>query len=71
LLFDHGTLFEESILSILDLVSMIETNFPNSKANALKIRQHVDLVVWVIRPIEEWWFANTTFYYHLFRLRTD
>jgi hypothetical protein len=40
----------------------IEANFPNPVTDALKIHRHVNLPVRVIGPIEEWRFANTSFY---------
>jgi hypothetical protein len=51
--------------STLDHISAIEANLPNLVPNALKIYQHVNLLVQVIYPIEEQWFANTTFHCHL------
>jgi hypothetical protein len=40
----------------------IEANFPNLVTDVLKIRGHANLPVWVIGPIEEWRFANTSFH---------
>jgi hypothetical protein len=30
--------------------------------HTLKIYRHVDLPIWVVSPIEEQWFVNTTFH---------
>jgi hypothetical protein len=40
----------------------IEANFTNLVTDALKIRRHANLLVWVIGPIEEQRFANTSFH---------
>jgi hypothetical protein len=40
----------------------IKANLSNFVPYTLKICQHEDLPVWVVRPIEEWWLARTTFY---------
>jgi hypothetical protein len=42
--------------------SSIEANFPNSIPNTLKKHRHVNLLVRVVGPIEEWWLANTIFH---------
>jgi hypothetical protein len=35
---------------------------PNSITDTLKICKHVNLLVWVVRPIKEWRHANTSFH---------
>jgi hypothetical protein len=40
----------------------IEANLQNFVPYTLKICRHVDLLVWVVCPIKEWWLANTTFH---------
>jgi hypothetical protein len=40
----------------------IKANLPNAVADTLKICRHVNLLVWVVRPIKEQWLANTTFH---------
>jgi hypothetical protein len=49
-------------LSTLGIKRGIETNLPYTIPNTLKIYRHVDLLVWVIHPIEERRFANTSFH---------
>jgi hypothetical protein len=39
----------------------IEANVSNSIPNTLEKCRHVNLPVWVVGPIEEWWLPNTTF----------
>jgi hypothetical protein len=40
----------------------IKINFSNSVTDALKIHRHANLPVWVVGPIEEQRFTNTSFY---------
>jgi hypothetical protein len=40
----------------------IEANLPNPLTDALKICRHVNLLVLVVGPIEEWRFAITSFH---------
>ena len=44
------------------LVVRILTNLPNTSINALKMRRHADLAVWVVCSIEVRRFAGTTLY---------
>jgi hypothetical protein len=49
-----------SYLVTCSIKNCIEANFPNPVTDALKIRRHANLLVWVIGPIEEQRFANTS-----------
>jgi hypothetical protein len=40
----------------------IEAYLPNSISNTLKKRRHVNLPIWVVGPIKEWWLAKTMFH---------
>jgi hypothetical protein len=40
----------------------VETNILDAVPNTLKISRHADLLIWVVRPIEERWLANTMFH---------
>jgi hypothetical protein len=48
--------------SIRSVESSIEADFPDVVPNTLKIYWHADLLVRVVRPIEEWWLTSPTFH---------
>jgi hypothetical protein len=48
--------------STLSIKRSIKIDLPDAIPNTLKICQHADLLVWVVRPIEEQKFANTLFH---------
>jgi hypothetical protein len=47
--------------STLGIEHSIEINLLDTISNTLKICGHADLPVWVVCPIEQWRFANTSF----------
>lgn len=62
---NHGSPPKGGNSNISDLVSVIEAKFPNLQANALMICRNTNILLWVIHPIREQGFANSTFHYHL------
>jgi hypothetical protein len=48
--------------STRSIESSIEVDFLDRVPNTLKICRHMDLLVQVVRPIEEQWLANITFH---------
>jgi hypothetical protein len=48
--------------STIDLETSIKANLPYFVTHALKIRMHANILVRLVRPIEEHKLANTSFY---------
>jgi hypothetical protein len=53
---------KRSDLSTLNIERNIKVNLPYVIPRIIKICQHADLPVWVVCPVKEWRFANTSFY---------
>jgi hypothetical protein len=47
--------------STLSIEYNIEANLPNTMPSTLKIHRHANIPIWVVCPIEDWRFANTSF----------
>jgi hypothetical protein len=57
--------------STMGIERSIEANLLDSIHNTLDMHRHVDLLVWVVHPIEEQRFTNTSFHVTFYGSRID